>query len=364
MKVQDIIQYLERWAPLAIQEPYDNAGLIIGDKNDESSGGLITLDVTEAVIKEAVQHNCNLIIAHHPLIFNGIKKIGRSSWMDKCINLAIKHDINIYAVHTNLDNVLTGVNDKICDLIGLGERRILLPKPGTLAKLTVFVPPKNKHSLLEALFSSGAGDIGNYDHCTFEVSGLGSFRGNELSNPTLGKKGQTENVKEDRIEVILRKHDADQILKAMKNAHPYEEVAYYLTDLLNENQSYGSGMVGVLPKPLKTTDFFQHLKSVLKLQVIRHTEYCREVVSKVAVCGGSGSFLLEAAKKQNADVFITADFKYHEFFGADDRIIIADVGHYESEVWTKDLLHERLSKVFANFAFRLSRIDTNPIKYL
>ena len=364
MQIKEITDMLERWANPSLQESYDNAGLLLGDRNDDCSGALITLDVTEEVVDEAIANGLDLIIAHHPLIFKGLKRLGKKHWIDRCVRKAIQHDIAIYAIHTNLDHVHTGVNHKICERIGLQNLKVLQPKNATLAKLTVFVPEVDKEPVLDALFNAGAGNIGNYDHCSFQVDGMGSFRGNDQSTPAFGTKGSIEHVKEARIEVLIRKHELRQVLHAMKAAHPYEEVAYYVSELLNENQEIGAGMMGTLPAEMSPDAFFDHLKKSMNLKVIKATSTIKESIRTVAVCGGSGSFLLSTAKAKKADVFITADFKYHEYFEANGEVIIADIGHYESEVYTKDLLHDELSKTFANFAFHLSKVDTNPIKYL
>lgn len=364
MRIKDIINFLEDWAPAALQESYDNSGLLLGEQNDQINQALISLDVTEEVIDDAIASKSDLIIAHHPFIFNGIKKIGNSHWIDRCIRKAIKHNIAIYAIHTNLDNVHTGVNKKNSEKLGLINTQILKPKHQTLTKLTVFVPIKNKESLLDALHSAGAGKIGNYDQCSFQTEGTGTFRPNELANPTTGHSGQNESVKETRIEVIVPKHLTDKVLMAMNESHPYEEVAYYLQELMNSNQEIGSGMIGELSSPARSDEFLLHLKKCMNLNIIRHTALVKKEIKKVAVCGGSGSFLLKDAINQQADIFVTADFKYHEFFEANNDIIIADIGHYESEVFTKELLHDVLTKNFTKFAFRLSQVDTNPIKYL
>ena len=364
MQIKDIIDFLENRAPPALQESYDNSGLIIGNKKETASGALITLDVTEEVIDEAIASNCNLIVAHHPLIFSGIKRIGTTHWVENCIRKAIKNDINIYAIHTNLDNVSTGVNAKIAEKIGLSDLSILSPKKATLLKLTVFVPSENKGELLDALHEAGAGEVGNYDHCSFQMTGEGTFRPNENSNPTTGTKGKKEIAEETRIEVILPAYQKAAVLAAMSQNHPYEEVAYFLSELVNTNQEVGSGMLGSLKKEQSTAEFLEHLKTKMDLKVIKHTRLVREKVKKVALCGGSGRFLLETAIASGADVFISADFKYHDFFEANNEITIIDIGHYESEVFTKELIYERLTKNFAKFAFRLSEVDTNPIKYL
>ena len=363
MKVKDICIFFEKIAPLSFQESYDNSGLLLGEEENSISQALITLDVTEEVIDEAIAKKCDLIISHHPILFSSIKKIGNRHWIDRCIRKAIKNDLNIYAIHTNLDNILSGVNKKIADKIGITDIKILRPKKNTLAKLTVFVPSNEKEHLLDALYEAGAGNIGNYDQCSFQIEGTGTFRPNEDANPTIGKKYIREWIKETRIEVIINKPQISSVLKSMKKAHPYEEVAYYLQDLINENQKIGAGLIGQLPREMKTKDFLLHLKNNMNLKVMRHTEPINKTIKRVALCGGAGSFLLKDAKTQKADVLISSDFKYHDFFEANKEIMIIDIGHYESECFTKNLLLEVLSKNFTNFAFQLSIWNTNPITY-
>ncbi|WP_424964250.1 Nif3-like dinuclear metal center hexameric protein [Ekhidna sp.] len=364
MQIKEIISYLESWAPPTLQESYDNSGLLIGEKDTEVSEILITLDITEDVIDEAIATKSNLIIAHHPFIFKGIKRIGNTHWIDRCIRKAIKHDISIYAIHTNLDNVHTGVNKKIAEKIGLKNLSILQPKKETLSKLTVFIPTDNMQEVLHAMYEAGAGTIGNYDHCSFQVPGTGTFRGNENSNPTIGEQGQDEEVNETRVEVLVPNYRMSAVLFAMNKSHPYEEVAHFITQLSNTNQEVGAGMIGELPEKMDSNDFLSYLKEQMQLKMIRHTDIVHPSIKKVAVCGGSGSFLLGAAQKKQADIFITGDFKYHDFFEANREIIIVDIGHYESEVFTKELIQDALTKNFTKFAFRLSQVDTNPIKYL
>lgn len=364
MQIKDIFRTLESWAPLSLQASYDNSGLVLGDDSLEVTRTIITLDVTEAVIDEAIETDANLIIAHHPLIFSGIKQIGVRHWLDKCLRKAIKHDLNIYAIHTNLDHVATGVNQKIADRLGLNHLQILRPMGGTLLKLSVFVPTSQKQRLLDALYQSGAGEIGNYSHCSFQILGEGTFLPNDLATPTVGQTGKEETVQETRIEVMIPKHAKGQVLSAMKCAHPYEEVAYYLSELINDNQEAGAGMVGELACPIEAKEFLLYLKNRMNLRVIRHSALTSTHIQKVVVCGGSGSFLLKDAIAAKGDVFVTSDVKYHDFFEANDQIIIADIGHYESEIFTKDLIMARLTKFFPNLAVCVSRVDTNPINYL
>ncbi|MEM7108251.1 MAG: Nif3-like dinuclear metal center hexameric protein [Bacteroidota bacterium] len=363
-RIKDLIRELEGVAPVAYQEPYDNTGLLVGDPNTVVQGVLITLDVTEEVVKEAVDTSCNIIIAHHPIIFKGLKSLTGKNYVERTVILALKNDVAIYAIHTNLDNVHTGVNKKICDKLGLVNTKILKPKNQVLSKLITFIPSKDTEAVLEALHRAGAGQVGNYENCSFSVEGTGSFTPNSRAHPAIGSKGLAEKVVENRVELIFPRYRATGIIKALKEAHPYEEVAYYVQHLENDNQEVGSGMIGELKGGLDSTQFLRYLKDKMQLNCIRYTTLCYDTIKRVAVCGGTGSFLLGAAKAQDADIFITADFKYHEFFDAENSIIIADIGHYESEVFTKELLHEILSEKFNKFALNLSQVETNPIRYI
>ncbi|MBL6445912.1 Nif3-like dinuclear metal center hexameric protein [Fulvivirga sp. 29W222] len=363
-KIKDIIQYLEGIAPAAYQESYDNARLITGNSNTPITNLLITLDVTEDVVQEAIDKNCNMIVAHHPIVFKGLKSLTGKNYVERTVIKAIKHDIAIYAIHTNLDNVFNGVNKKISDKIGLKNTRVLVPKKQTLSKLVTFIPKNDTSHVLEALHRAGAGHVGNYTHCSFKVEGTGTFKPNEEANPHIGKANLQEEVAEDRIEMILPTHMEGKVLSALKLAHPYEEVAYFMTSISNSNQEVGSGMIGEVEEEMESFEFLKHLKGSMGLTCIRHTKILPERIRKVAVCGGSGSFLLANAISKGADIFITADFKYHEFFDAEDKIVIADIGHYESEVFTKELINEILSKKFTTFALNLSETVTNPISYL
>ncbi|MGC6470067.1 MAG: Nif3-like dinuclear metal center hexameric protein [Flavobacteriales bacterium] len=364
MKIKDITNYLETIAPLHLQESYDNSGLIIGDKNNTVNRALITLDCTEDVIDEAISEKCDLVIAHHPIVFDGLKKINGSTYIERVILKAIKNDIAIYAIHTNLDNILQGVNSTIAKRIGLTETKILNEKSDVLKKLVVFCPKGYESELKSALWKAGAGNISNYSHCSFSSDGYGTFMGNEKSQPTIGEKNKLQTESETKIELIFPSHIEGKILKEMFANHPYEEVAFEVYKLSNNNQNIGSGLIGTLHSPMDSVDFLNHLKSVMKTDCIRHTNLVKNQIKTVAVCGGSGSFLLAKAKSLGADIFISADFKYHQFFDAENDIIIADIGHYESEQFTKELINDILKKKFTKFATRLSRVNTNPINYL
>lgn len=363
MKVKELTSYLESWAPLGFQESYDNSGLIIGEPDKDITGVLITLDVNELVLEEAVTSGCNVIVAHHPVIFKGLKKLTGKDYVERTVIAAIKKDVAIYAIHTNLDNVHTGVNRKISEKLELEAVKVLAPKPRTMGKLTTFIPAEKTEEVVKALHEAGAGNIGDYDSCSFTVNGTGAFKPNDKATPFIGEANMLERVNEDRVEVVYPLPLQSKLVQALKTAHPYEEVAYYLHVLENDNPEVGSGMIGNLPWEMEGKAFIPYLKEKMNLEVVRSTFFIKRSIKRVAVCGGSGSFLLKRAIAAGADAFVSADFKYHEFFDADGRILIADIGHYESEVYTKDLIYETLSKKFSNIALRLSKVNTNPIHY-
>ena len=362
-KIKDVISYLETIAPLSYQESYDNSGLLTGNKQDIVNGVLTTLDCTEEIVQEAIDKRCNLIVTHHPIIFSGLKKITGTNYVERTIILAIKNNIAIYAIHTNLDNIISGVNFQFAKKLGLTNISILNKKQNTVSKLVSFVPIEKKEELLNNLYKAGAGKVGNYSECSFSSVGEGTFTPNEQSNPTIGSKGNAETVLESRIEVLVASHEVNQIVSVLKSAHPYEEVAYYITATKNTNQELGAGIIGELRKEKPIQEFLADLKKSMKLDVIKYTNKYEGKIKKVAICGGSGSFLLASAQQKKVDAYISSDFKYHEYFDAEDQLMICDIGHYESEVATKDLLYDILSKKFSSFALNLSEIDTNPISY-
>ena len=363
MIVNDIIQALEELAPTAYAEGFDNVGLLVGNKQTKVTGVLVTLDTLETVVDEAIAHNCNMIVSFHPIIFKGLKSLTGKNYVERTVLKAIKNDIAIFSIHTALDNSFKGVNAKICEKLGLINNRILIPQGQQIQKLLTFVPKDSAGKVRDALFNVGAGNIGNYDHCSFVVEGKGSFKGNEASNPTKGKKGELHIEEEVQIGVTFQKHLQSHILKALFNAHPYEEVAYEITTLENENQHLGMGMIGEFDVALKEQDFLCKLKKTFNCGVVRHSQLLGKSIKKVAVLGGSGAFAIQNAKKAGADAYVSADFKYHDFFQAEGAILLADIGHYESEQFTKELLHSYITKKFTNFAVVLSQTNTNPIQY-
>lgn len=364
MKIKDITNCIEQIAPLSYAEDFDNVGLLVGDYNTTVNGVLVTLDTLENVVDEAIEKKCNLIVSFHPIIFSGLKKINGKNYVERVIIKAIKNHIAIYAMHTALDNSIIGVNAKICEVLGVKNTKILIPQKNTIKKLTTYAPIQNAETVREALFNAGAGMIGNYTNCSFNTNGVGTYKGNEFSNPVIGKKGSLNTENETFISVIFEKHKEKNILKALFEAHIYEEVAYDIVAIENLNQEIGIGMIGELDDEVNEVTFLNFIKKTMNSGVIRHSKLLNKPIKKVAVLGGSGSFAIENALQAGADIYITSDIKYHEFFKAENKLLIADIGHYESEQFTKNLLVDILTKKFPNFAIILSEKNTNPIHYI
>lgn len=363
MRIKDIISEIERFAPLVYQESYDNCGLLTGDRNATATGALLCLDCTENVIDEALALNCNLIICHHPVIFGGLKRLTGSNYVERTVIKAIKNNIAIYTAHTNIDNVKNGVNAKIAQKLSLENLKILAPKKNLLKKLVTFVPTEQTEKVRTALFEAGAGQIGNYDKCSFNITGTGSFRGNNNSNPVIGKKNEIHFENETRIEVIYEACKEAGLLQSLFSNHPYEEVAYDVYPLDNTYQNIGSGMIGETSNTLTELDFLTLVKQIFKTGTLKHTSLLNKPVKKVAFCGGSGSFLIKNAINAGADVFLSADIKYHDFFEADGKILIIDTGHFENEQFTPEIFYEIIQEKFATFASYLSKLNTNPVNY-
>ena len=363
MKIADVITYLDSIAPPAYQESYDNAGLLTGDANWECTGIICSLDATEEVIREALKKKCNLIVAHHPIIFGGLKKINGRNYVERTVILAIKNDVAIFAIHTNLDNVQDGVNGRMADKLGLVNRTILAPKPSTLRKLFTFVPVEHIDKVRQAIFDAGAGNIGNYSECSFVVEGTGSFMGKAGTDPYVGQPGKRHYEKELKLEVIFPGHILARVIAALKAAHPYEEVAFDVVDLVNAHPGTGSGMIGRLVQPMEEQAFLSFVKEAFGLKLIKHTRLSGKKLSNIAICGGAGSFLISKALAKEADAFVTADMKYHEYFDADGKMLICDIGHYESEQFTTELLADILHRKFPTFAVLKSDTQTNPVHY-
>jgi dinuclear metal center YbgI/SA1388 family protein len=364
MKIKEIISVLEEMAPLAYAEDFDNVGLLVGNQDSEATGVLVCHDALESVIDEAIAKNCNLIVCFHPILFSGLIKITGKNYVERSIIKAIKNDIAIYAVHTALDNHQEGVNKIFCDALGLTRTKILIPKTNFIKKLITYTIPENAEKIRNGLFDAGAGNIGNYENCSFNSKGIGTYRGNKNSNPEIGERFEFVENGEIKIEVTFEKHLENKILKALFSNHIYEEVAYEIYDLKNTNQNIGLGMIGELPIPMSEKDFLNFVKDKMQSKGIRHSSFLNKPVKKVAVLGGSGSFAINSAIQAEVDVFLTADLKYHQFYEAENQMLLVDIGHFESERYTKNYIVDFLIKKIPNFAIILSEENTNPVKYL
>lgn len=354
---------IERYAAPELQEDYDNAGLITGNASWNCTGVLCTLDITVDVIQEAKQNNCNLVIAHHPIIFRGLKKITGRTYVEQVVIEAIKNDIAIYAAHTNLDNILLGVNGVIAKRLGLKNISILQPKNKMLRRLITFAPVDRAEDVRNAIFAAGAGHIGKYSECSFNSNGTGTFKAGKGADPYVGEIGERHHEKETKIEIVYPFYLEDQVVNALIGSHPYEEVAYDIFPMDNVHFGIGAGVIGELEEPREEKDFLKFIRERFKAVGIRHTELLRKPVKRIAVCGGAGSFLIKRAAQKGADMYITADVKYHEFFDAEGKLILVDIGHYESEQFTMDLIHDLLAEKFPTFAVLKTKVNTNPVKY-
>ena len=363
MKISETISFLDAWAPPSLAEDYDNVGLLVGKKDNPVSKILVSLDATVGVVQEAIDLGCELIVSHHPILFKGLKKLNSQNYVARTVEKAIQNNIGLFALHTNLDAVSTGVNFKMAEKLRLQNLKPLRPVAGKLLQLSFFVPLQDKDKVLTAIHLAGAGNIGNYSQCSFSTEGLGRFLPNENSNPAIGIIGNLEEVNEIKINVILPTHLKNKVLSVLFAAHPYEEVAYFITQLENQWQDAGSGMIGNLPEAIGKEQLIELVKEKFNLKVLRFTDSEKSSIQKIALCGGSGFFLLGDAVAQNADAYITSDIKYHEFFDAEGRLMLMDIGHFESEQFTSELIIEKLSNQFPNIAVLLSKTVTNPVFY-
>lgn len=363
-KIKDIIPLLEEMAPLAYAEDFDNVGLLVGNLETETTGILVCHDALESVIEEAIAKNCNLIVCFHPILFSGLKKITGKNYVERAVIKAIQNNIAIYAVHTALDNHPEGVNKIFGNALGLTNTKILIPKENHIRKLVTFTVPENVEKVRNALFEAGAGTIGNYENCSFTSKGIGTYMGNENSNPVIGNRFELVKAEEIKIEVTFEKQLESKILKTLFENHIYEEVAYEITALQNKHQNIGMGLIGELEKQMDEKEFLLFVKEKMQCESIRHSEFIGKPIKKVALLGGAGSFAIANAISAGADVFLTADLKYHQFYEAEKQIILADIGHFESERYTKNYIVDFLRKKILNFAIILSEENTNPVKYL
>jgi len=364
IQVKTITDFLDHSFPLAFQEDFDNCGLLIGDPNQEIAKALVCVDVTEDILDEAVAEKTGLVISHHPLIFGGLKRITGKTYVERIIQKAIKNNIAIYAIHTNLDNHSNGLNQMLAEKLGLSNLKILKPKKDLLRKIVTFCPHEHAAKVRTAIFEAGAGQIGEYDSCSYNTLGEGTFRAMDSANPFVGKVNELHFEKEVKIEAIYLAYLEKQIITKMIEAHPYEEVAYDILLLGNENSYVGSGMQGKLSEEIPASDFLNQVKNICGLQTVKYTGDITQLVSRVALCGGGGSFLIADALNAGVQIFLTADLKYHDYFIPEGKMILADIGHYESEQFSKDLIRQVLVKKFPNFAVLKTKVSSNPVKYL
>ncbi len=364
MKLKDLCSYLDSEVPLSFQESYDNSGLQVGMPESEIKSALLTIDVTEEVLDEAISQKCDVVISHHPVIFGGIKKITGRNMTERVLSRAIKNDIAIYSAHTSLDVVSNGVSRKMAEKLNLTDVRVLKPLENRIFKLVTYIPESHLDNVRQAIFDAGAGVIGNYDQCGYSSSGMGSFRGNEKSKPFAGQKGKIHHEKEIRFETVLYSHLKENVINALLRSHPYEEVAYDIYSLENRNGDIGMGCTGKLKKVMSEADFLKFVSEVFNAKGLRYSNRTGKMMKHIALCGGSGISLLPDAISSGADAFITADIKYHNFFDADKRILLIDTGHFESEKFSTEILYDLIIKKFPKFAVRFSETNTNPINYL
>ena len=363
MIVKDVVQLLDQKYPFCYAEDYDNVGLIIGDEQNKVNGIIVCLDAIESVVNEAIKKKCNVIVSFHPIIFEALKKITNKNYVEKAVNKCIKNNISIISVHTAMDNSIIGVNKIICNKLKLTETKILIPKKGTIKKLTTYIRSENLNTLKNELFKSGAGSIGNYDQCSFSVKGIGTFKGNDKSNPLIGIKVKHTKIEEVKVSFTFPAHKKQEILNILKLNHPYDEYTYEIISTENINKDIGIGMIGKLNKSMSENRFINYLKDKMDTKFIRHSELTGKNIKTIAVLGGSGSFAINDAILANADVFVTSDLKYHDFFKAEKKILLTDIGHYESEQYTKNAIHTYLTEKITNFAIVLAETNSNPVKY-
>lgn len=364
MKIKEILQTIEQLAPLPLQESFDNSGVQVGDISQEAKGVVVCIDVTESVVDEAIALGCNLIVSHHPLAFRSFKSLTGKTYVERCMMKACKHDIVVYAAHTNLDNARNGINYYLAAMLDLQNVRILDPQKGKLLKLVTYVPHAYVETVRSAMFNAGAGCIGNYNSCSYGVKGEGTFRAEEGASPFCGEIGELHSEPETRVEVVLPSFRQNEVLRALISVHPYEEPAYDFYALENEWMQAGSGIVGTLPEAQDEEDFLYLVKDTFHLECIQHSACRGKEVRDVAICSGSGAFLIPKAIGYGADVFITGEAKYNDFYDVEDRILLATIGHYESEIYTKNIFFDLISKKYPTFAVYMSGADSNPVNYL
>lgn len=360
MKHKEIIEYLENWAPKGIAWEKDNVGLQLGFKDELTKGILLTLDVDNDALKKAIDEKCNLIISHHPVFFQSLSKIDLATSKGQLIELALRNKITIYTAHTNLDFTKNGVSFALAKKLGLEKINFLENAPQTQYKLVTFVPEQYVEKLINSLSDAGAGVIGNYTHCSYQLKGKGTFFGLENTNPAVGEKGKLESVEEIRLEMIFEKWNLHKILRALISNHPYEEPAYDIYPLQNRNVNFGFGAVGYLKEKMDLASFVKLVKDKLKVKSVKFTSGNKRNVQKIGVCGGSGSDLISKAISEGCDAFVTADIKYHTFLDYGDQIALIDAGHFYTEYPIIDELEKRVSEFLGNRKKKIKIVKYYP----
>jgi dinuclear metal center YbgI/SA1388 family protein len=361
VKCREIIEKIEKLAPLNLAESWDNVGLLIGDYQKEIKNIMVTLDVTLEVVKEAVEKKIDLIIAHHPIIFKPLKKITMDDYTGQMVCNLIKNDISVYAAHTNLDIAKGGLNDVLASRLQLNNVKVLKAlKNVQLKKIVVFIPDGYQDAVREAMAKEGAGWIGDYSHCTFMTKGTGTFKPLEGTNPFIGKQGQVEKAEEYRLETIVPQDKVGKVIKAMLEVHPYEEVAYDIYPLEIEGEAVGIGRIGTLENEMTFSEFIKLVKNTLNIEYIKYIGNEKSIISKVAICTGSGADFISACVKQKADVYITGDVKYHEAqFAQQNGLNLIDAGHYETENIVVPFLMDYLNDTYQNKGIKIFSAQSN-----
>ena len=359
MIIEELTTFIEDKFPLSQQESYDNCGLIVGDPKKTVKKVLLALDCTEQVIKEAKLKKADVIITHHPLMFSSINKLTANDYEGSLIIKLIKSDIALYAVHTNLDNSINGINKYLALKLGLKNLQILVGKEKTFKKIITFVPKAYSQKVITALSAAKAGNIGLYSHCAFVTEGSGCFKPEKGAKPFLGELSKINQVEEVKLEMVFASENQKMIENSLKKAHPYEQPAFDIIELANPNPDIGAGIYGDLPAQINTAEFLKLVKTKLNLSYIRQSNSAKKFISKVAICSGAGFFVFEQAKRLNVDALVTSEIKHHEFLAAENNILLCDIDHHEGEIAAVNILDQILQKL-ENIDTLISKHNLSP----
>lgn len=356
---------MERWAPLALASERDNSGLQIGSGQQRVTKILVTLDLNSNVIDEAHQKKADLIISHHPLLFHALRSVNPDEHIGSIVTSCVKYGIAIYSAHTNLDFTQNGVSTTLALKLGLSRIEPLMKNQRVSKKIVVFVPHDYIDRVRHAMMEAGAGTIGNYTDCSFAAHGIGTFKPTPNATPFIGTIGKLERVNEARLEMLSPSWKLEAVIAAMKRAHPYEEIAYDIYNRVNTEADYGVGAIGTLSHPMKPRQFLTHVADTLRIPSLRYSGNPQQMISVVAVCGGSGSDLLSTAAQHGADAFVTADISYHRFMEKHHSILFIDAGHYETEVPVVPIICKYLKQNLTDSTIEVIKSKTmkNNVQY-